>query len=278
MDKLKKILKYLSSSFLTLVLTTILIVEVLVLNLRIVVSENSIAKGLDSTNIIENVLNEDILSKLEIDKSDIKEVLENEYIKDTASKYISDVIRSAFGSEEFNINEEELKEFLNKTIDEYNKVSDNDISDSLRKEIMDSIDSDAIREFEDSINNANLNKEVNDTLKVIDYILYGNFTSVLLVIIIALVLLIALVNYSVYKWMPYVSVSTSISGVTMLFLGLTFSLVSIDSLGVLSIIKENLAENFLVTAIILIIISIALVLGHIYINKQINDKKEEQNI
>lgn len=277
MDKLKKILKYLASSFLTLVLTTILIVEVLVLNLRMVVSENSIAKGLDS-NIIQNILTEDILSELKIDKSDIKEVLENEYIKDTASKYISDVIRSAFGTEKLNINEEELKEFLNKTIDEYNKVSDNDISESLRKEIIDSVDSDAIREFEDSINNANLNKEVSDTLKVFNYILYGNFISVLLVIILVLVLLIAFVNYSVYKWMPYVSVSTSISGVTMLFLGLTFSLVSIDLLGVLSIIKENLAESFLITAIILIILSIALVLGYIYINKQINDKKEEQNI
>lgn len=277
MDKLKKILKYLSSSFFILVLTTILIVEVLVLNLRMVVSENSIAKGLDS-NVIENVLNEDVLSKLKIDESDIKKVLENEYIKDTASKYVSDVIRCVFGTEKLNINEEELKEFLNKTIDEYNKVSDNDISDSLREEIMDSIDSNAIREFENNINDVNLNKEVSDILKVFNYILYGNFISVLLVVIIVLVLLIALVNYSVYKWMPYVSVSTSISGITMLFLGLTFSLVSVDSFKVLTIIEENLARNFLISAIILIILSIILVLGYIYINRQINDKKEKQNI
>lgn len=288
---MKKILNGLGvfgSIILTIALSILIFIYVVVLNIKFVVSENGMANTLKKIDVVETLKSAEkgtmwedfnqLADTLNLSEEQFEQILNSAKVKEQIGSYIGEVLNSAFNDEEANLTKERMENFLNLVVDEYNKVSDIKISDAERQEIVDSFDEEMIANMNEEYGSINLVDTVSSEyvgyIKLADNLLFGNYTLILLVAIIAVIGMIALFRFSCYKWMPYVKMSTIISGSLMLIVGILLLIVPLQDMEIIIPLRNLLATRVFITSGILFILSVGLTVGKKYLKKYIDKKKE----
>lgn len=288
---MKKILNGLGifgSIILTLILSVLIFLYVVVLNIKFVVSKNGMANTFKKIDVVETLKStedgtmwEDFMQlaeSLDLSEEQFEKILNSDKVKEEVGSYIGEVLSSIFNDKEVNLTKEDMENFLNIAVDEYNKVSDTKISDTKRKEIINSFDEEMIKNMNEEFGSINLVETVApeyiEYVKLADNLLFGNYTLIMLALIILIIGLIALFRLSCYRWMPYVKTSTIISGSLMLIVGLLVLIVPLEDMEVIIPIRKLLATRIFITSAILFILSIGLSVGKKYLKKYIDKKKE----
>ena len=216
MRKILNIFGVLFSIILTIVLTAIVSGYAILMNVRSYVSQKGINKVLNSIDTVQMVkdansgkLWNDIVEhgkEINLSESQITEMLNSKTIKSEISYYINKVLVTITDNKKLTLTEKELRNLVNTAIDEYNNVSSKKITDSERKEILNSINDEVINSINDELSEVKLDID-HDDIGHVNKALFGNYHIYILIIIVTLILLIALLRFSYYKWMPYTAVS-----------------------------------------------------------------------
>lgn len=288
---MKKILNGLGvfgSIILTLILSGLIFLYVVVLNVKLVVSEKGMANTFKKIDVVETLKSvEDgkmwddfmqLAESLDLSEEQFEKILNSDKVKEQVGSYIGEVLGSAFNANKVNLTKEDMEKFLNMAVDEYNKVSDTKISDTERKEIINSFDEEMIANMNEEFGSINLVETVApeyvEYVKLTANLLFGNYTLIMLALIILIIGLIALFTFSCYKWMTYVMISTIINGSLILIVGLLVLVVPLEDMEIIILIRKLLATRIFITSTILFILSIGLSVGKKYLKKYINKKKE----
>ena len=273
---MKKILNFLGiigSIILTLILTNLISSYVVILNLKSLVSENGLANTLKQADIVEMIeTNEDstlkedlnqLAESLNLTEEQFEQIINNDKVKEQVGKYISEVLSASLSDKEVYLTKEDIETFFNVAVDEYNKISETKISEEDRKELIESFDEEMIGNMNEEFASINLTETVApeyvEYIKLANSIIFGNYSLIIMGLIIATIVLIALFRFSYYKWMPFVSVSTILNGITMLLIGILLFIVPLQELEIISPIKNLIATRVLITSGILFAISIILI-------------------
>lgn len=277
----------LGSVLLTIILSVLIFLYAVVLNVKSVVTEKGMANTFKNIDVVETLKSledetmwEDFMQlaeSLNLNEKQFEQILNNDKIKGQIGSYIGEVLSSAFNDKEVILTKEKLENFLNVAVDEYNKVSDTKISDTERKEIINSFDEEMIADMNEEFSSINLSETVDSEyvkyIEFIDNLLFGNYTLIMLSLIILIIGLIALFRFSCYKWMPYVKSSTIISGILMLIAGILILVIPLEDMEIIMPIRKLFATKIFITSGILFVLSIVLSIGKKYLKKYI-DKKD----
>lgn len=278
MKKTLNILGIIGSIFLSFVISILLIVLSLSIAFKNTISEKGIEKIIktNSTDTIKSLVTKEDLDSLSknsnINKEDLISILDSKELTKEISSFLSQIIKSTIKNEDVIITKEQMTSLINLTIDKYNNIAKEKITDEERNEIISSITSEKIKELNDEINNNNeLSKDIKETLKVFDFVLYGSFTTYLCIIITVLIIIIALFRYSYYKWLPYVSITFLSTGLITLLSSLLVDYMLVENIKILS---DTLTNNLLIISSIYILIAAFLLLAFYFLKKYIISKED----
>lgn len=276
------------SIILTLVLSVLIFIYAVILNIKSVVSEKGMAKTFKSIDVVETLKTTDdgtmwedfvqLGETLNLSKEQCEKIVNNDKFKEQMGRYLSKLLSSSLNNKEANLTKEEMKVFLNVVVSEYNKVNDQKISDTEREEIINLFGEEMINNINEELGSINLKEIVEPEyiqyIELVDNLLFGNYTLIILVLIIIVIGLIALFRFSYYKWISYVKVSTIISGFLMALVGIFILIVSLEDMEIIMPIRKLLATKVFITAGVLLVLSIGLSIGKIYLMKYIDKNNE----
>ena len=288
MKKFLNSLGVFGSIILTLVLSVLIFLYVVVLNIKFVVSENGMANTFRKIDVVETLKSTDdgvmwedfmqLAESLNLSEEQFEQILNSDKVKEQVGSYIGKVLSSTLNDKKFNLTKENIENFLNIAVDEYNKVSDTKINYTERKEIINSFDEEMIANMNEEFGSINLAETVAPEyvkyIELADNLLFGNYTLIMLALIILIIGIIALFRFSCYKWMPYVKISTIISGSLMMIVGLLILIIPLEEMEIIIPIRKLLTTRIFITSAILFILSIVLSIGKKYLKKYIDKKKK----
>ena len=288
MKKFFNDLGVLGSIILTLVLSVLIFIYAVILNIKSVVSEKGMANTFKKINVVETLKTvedgtmwEDFVQlgeTLNLSEEQFEQILNNDKVKEQVGTYLGEVLSSSLNNKKANLTKEEIGEFLNIAVSEYNKISDIKISDTERNEIINSFDEEMINNINEELGSINLKEIVEPEyiqyIELADNLLFGSYTLIILVLIIIVIGLIALFRFSYYKWISYVKVSTIISGFLMALVGILILIVPLEDMEIIMPIRKLLATKVFITAGVLLVLSIGLSIGKIYLMKYIDKNNE----
>lgn len=249
-----KIIKKIIVALLNILLIDLIIILVLNCTIKKLLVEELLIESFKQNNplISENVTNN---SPFVINNKVLEETLQDEEVKEMLGKFIDDVISNISKEEQENINIEELE----KKVIEYTKENRKELEEKTGVEITDEMinkasklldDGDVKKAFEQEINNYknNMTKEEKMALKFYDFITSKDLRTTIIILIIINILLIALLQKSIYKWIKNLSRAMYISGLSIVILGLAIKYL----ISTLTLLVIN-PKDILIIGIVLII-------------------------
>lgn len=267
------------SAILSICLAILIFIYVVLLNVKSVVSEKGLTKILKNINVVDvlkyiddGTIYEDFIElgdKLNLTENEFEDILNSDKVKEALGGFLSKVVSSTASDKKVNVTKEDVEDFLNITIDEYNKVSNIKISDYKINEIVGLFNEEMVNNLNESISEINIKENIDS--KYINYVefankvLFGNYTTIMLFLIIAIVVLISLFRFSYYKWIPYVVNSIRIPAILMLLIGLFLCMMPLNRIvmyQIIVMIKDLLINNIIITSIILFTIVFLLNIGY----------------
>lgn len=276
------------SVILTIVLTIFIFLYVVILNVKLTIGKNGMTNTFEKIDFVETlktaengVMWEDFMQlaeNLNLTEEQFEQILNSKDVKGQIGSYVEEVVSTMFSDEKVSITKEEMEDFLNVAVDEYNKVSDTKISDDERQEIINAIDDEMLDNMNDEFGSINLSEEIDSEyigyIKLVDNLLFGNYTLLMLGIIILIIALIGLCRFSWYKWMPYVKTSAIINAVLLTIIGILVMIIPMKDMEILIPIKNMFATKVFVSVALLILISVGLTLGKKSLVKLLSKKEE----
>lgn len=150
---MKKILNGLGvfgSIILTLILSCLIFIYGVILNIKSVVSEKGMANTFKSIDVVETLKTvedgtmwEDFMQlgdSLNLSEEQFEQILNSDKVKEHVGTYLGEVLSSSLNNKKANLTKEEIEDFLNIVVSEYNKISDTKISGTKRNEIINLFD------------------------------------------------------------------------------------------------------------------------------------------
>ncbi len=256
------------------------------MNLKYVVSESGLTSTLKRIDTVEFIksfddeaIEEDLnklATEINLTEDQLKQILNSNKIKELFGSFINKILISSFDDSKIDLTKDKIENFLNIAIDEYNKVSNTKISETERQKIINSIDDETITNINEELSSINFQEAVEPEyvkyIKLVENTLFGNYTLIILAVIIVIIGLIALFRFSLYKWMPYVKTSTIINGCLMLIIGILLLFIPLEDMEMFLLFKNVFVINIFITSLILFIISIILHIAKKQIIKNIDNK------
>lgn len=243
-----KIIKKIIIALLNILLIDLIIILVLNCTIKKLLVDELLIESFKQNNplISENVSNN---SPFIINNKVLEKTLEDEEVKEMLSEFIDDVINSISKEEQENINIEELE----KKVIEYTKEHRKELEDKTGVEITDEMineasklldDGDVKKSFEQEINNYknNITKEEKMALKFYNFITSKDLRTIIIILIIVNILLIAILQKSIYKWIKNLSRAMYISGLSIVILGLAIKYL----ISTLTLLVINPKEIFII--------------------------------
>ena len=243
-----KIIKKIIIALLSILLIDLIIILVLNCTIKKLLVDELLIESFKQNNplISENVSNN---SPFIINNKVLEKTLEDEEVKEMLSEFIDDVINSISKEEQENINIEELE----KKIIEYTKEHKKELEEKTGVEITDEMineasklldDGDVKKSFEQEINNYknNITKEEKMALKFYNFITSKDLRTIIIILIIVNILLIAILQKSIYKWIKNLSRAMYISGLSIVILGLAIKYL----ISTLTLLVINPKEIFII--------------------------------
>lgn len=289
MRKVLNVFGVLGSIILTFVLSVLIFLYAIILDIKLVVSENGIANTFKKIDVVETLKSSEngtawedfkqLADTLNLSEAQFEQILNSDKVKEQIGSYVGEVLSTTFNDKDATLTKEKMEKFLNIAIDEYNKVSDKKIDDTERGKIVNSFDEEMIENMNEELGSINLKDTVEpeyvEYIELIDNLLFGNYTLIMLIAIIIIIGLIALFRFSYYKWMPFVRTSTIISGSLILIVGILLMIIPLQDMEIIIPLRRVLATNIFITSALLFILSIGLTLSKKYLKRYIDKKCEE---
>lgn len=243
-----KIIKKIIIALLNILLIDLIIILVLNCTIKKLLVDELLIESFKQNNplISENVTSN---SPFIINNKVLEKTLEDEEVKEMLSEFIDDVISNISKEEQDNINIEELE----KKVIEYTKEHKKELEEKTGVEITDEMineaskllnDGDVKKSFEQEINNYknNITKEEKMALKFYNFITSKDLRTIIIILIIVNILLIALLQKSIYKWIKNLSRAMYISGLSIVILGLAIKYL----ISTLTLLVINPKEIFII--------------------------------
>lgn len=243
-----KIIKKIIIALLSILLIDLIIILVLNCTIKKLLVDELLIESFKQNNplISENVSNN---SPFIINNKVLEETLQDDEVKEILGKFIDDVISNISKEEQENINIEELE----KKVIEYTKEHKKELEEKTGVEITDEMineaskllnDGDVKKSFEQEINNYknNITKEEKMALKFYNFITSKDLRTIIIILIIVNILLIALLQKSIYKWIKNLSRAMYISGLSIVILGLAIKYL----ISTLTLLVINPKEIFII--------------------------------
>ena len=243
-----KIIKKIIIALLNILLIDLIIILVLNCTIKKLLVDELLIESFKQNNplISENVSNN---SPFIINNKVLEKTLEDEEVKEMLSEFIDDVISNISKEEQENINIEELE----KKVIEYTKEHKKELEEKTGVEITDEMineaskllnDGDVKKSFEQEINNYknNITKEEKIALKFYNFITSKDLRTIIIILIIVNILLIAILQKSIYKWIKNLSRAMYISGLSIVILGLAIKYL----ISTLTLLVINPKEIFII--------------------------------
>lgn len=243
-----KIIKKIIIALLNILLIDLIIILVLNCTIKKLLVDELLIESFKQNNplISENVSNN---SPFIINNKVLEKTLEDEEVKEMLSEFIDDVISNISKEKQENINIEELE----KKVIEYTKEHKKELEEKTGVEITDEMineaskllnDGDVKKSFEQEINNYknNITKEEKMALKFYNFITSKDLRTIIIILIIVNILLIAILQKSIYKWIKNLSRAMYISGLSIVILGLAIKYL----ISTLTLLVINPKEIFII--------------------------------
>jgi len=276
------------SIILTVILTILIFAYVVILNVKLTIGKNGMANTFKKIDLVETLKNaedgvmwEDFMQlaeDLNLTEEQFEKIINSKDVKEQIGGYVGELFSTIFSDKEVIITKERMEKLLNIAVNEYNEVSDTKISDNERQEIIAAFDDEMLANMNEEFGSINLIEDMNPEyiryIKLADNLLFGNYTLIMLGLIILIVVLIALCRFSLYKWMPYVKTSTIINAVLLTLIGALVMIIPMTDVEILVPIKYVLVTKIFISVALLIIISVGLIIGKKYLIKLISKRKE----
>lgn len=286
MKKFLNILGIIGSVILTVILTFLIFAYVLVLNVKIAVSKNGISNMLKNIDVVETLKSIDegdawedfkeLSNEIGLTEEQFEEILNSENIKDEIGNFINKIIDSVTSSSKITITKAELDNFINIAINEYNKVSEEKISENDKLEILNSLSPEIIEEINEELRDISFTEnDENDYVEIVNKTLFDNYSLIILLVIMLMILLIALFRFSYYKWIPYVVSSFMIVGLLTLLIAVGISYIPLNEIefgGMITHLITVINTRIYITAGILLLLSVALCITNKFIKSKIANK------
>ena len=243
-----KIIKKIIIALLNILLIDLIIILVLNCTIKKLLVDELLIESFKQNNslISENVSNN---SPFIINNKVLEETLQDDEVKEILGKFIDDVISNISKEEQENINIEELE----KKVIEYTKEHKKELEEKTGVEITDEMinetskllnDGDVKKSFEQEINNYknNITEEEKMALKFYNFITSKDLRTIIIILIIVNILLIAILQKSIYKWIKNLSRAMYISGLSIVILGLAIKYL----ISTLTLLVINPKEIFII--------------------------------
>lgn len=262
-----KILKTIAVVLLNLILFNLLMVFAISLNL-----ESMVKDGILKEIIKEEFLNDEIKSnssEITTDNEKINELLERPETQEIVDKYLDITIDSL--TDENKVSEVEIEKDMIKFLKENKELVKEKLDVEVTDEMINSVEKELENKelstvFKKSLTNAKetMPKEAKLILQAYNYLISLKFKLIIALFILIDILLIALLQSSVYKWLSSLGGSVVISGIGLLIMSLIVKIVVTS----FSNFKGFNLNSLTTTGFILIAIGIILI-----IVKKLLDKK-----
>lgn len=269
-----KILKSIITSFLTLILTILISVLIISITFKDLLIEDILYEGFKSTIINKdykerNTTLDDIITEEGVitDNDFVNEILESPEIKELVNKYLDKIITTIADE---NISVDELNEF-NLEQDMINYIKDNKevLSEKTGIEITDEMIEEASEKLEEidtkkivkqtvvNVRN-NLSPQEKQLLKAYNFITSSALKIYLIIGIVIILLLIAIIKKSLYKWIRNLSNAMTLAGIGTLIMSKGLEIIISKMLQVQETIKlesmSTLSMKVLICGVIVYII------------------------
>lgn len=231
----------------------------------------------------------DMANNVSISKEHVDAVINSDAVKELVSNYINHVVTYITTGEEKNISGAELTELVRNNIDTISSQAELNLSDSMKQNVVNGVE----RYADDIVILIPSPKVVTDSigdskLAVIQNLFNNQVKINLLLSLVGLTLLLMLLQFSWWRWLPWGSVSAVVIGIVSCILGLvTPSMIEglltdhneVTVLKLLNSFSDILSNNFYIIGCLLIFISFIMI--SIYVNvrhrfqqKEVNKAKE----
>lgn len=276
-----KILKSFLISFFTTLLTLILFVLGISLNLKYTITDTVgvvVKKGI-TENIVDTIAENSEMDKEEI-RTEINKVLEdNPTIKKTVEDCFDKAMDILNGKDIAELNlQNEIEKVINEnesTLKEYGIT----ITEEDKQEILDYVSSEEFNsQFNDSIKDIK-NEMPSYAVKIFNIfnlVISQTFKLTLICSVIILIILIALLKRSFYKWLPSFSVATIINGILYSTVFVLLEEILKNSEDIKISLSSFKLYGFIMIGLGILLIILNLVFKKINTKKQIDYKEEQE--
>lgn len=262
------------------IINTIMVIAICILILNI--TGKKVFYDLLYNNLFKPVVIEETktITKTEASNQDIAKVLENEETEKLINDYIDITMNelSSDGTVTVDIGES----FIN-YIKENKEVLEKELNVQILDEKLDEVKESPeyqqlIQEYKKAVEDSKnkLDSKEKGAIKGYNYAVSNNFRYLLIGIIVLCILLLGLIEKSVYKWMKNTSINTITSGIMVLLTSLLVQVIVDHTLAGKEIVFTT--KPMATASIITIVIGIALLIIYIIINKIIIKKEREENV
>lgn len=275
-----KILRKFLSFILGLVLSLLIGGLLLSFAIKSVIQEELIG-GAIKDNFIPVITNNTDIS--EEDKKAVEELFEDKEVNDMVNKMV-DEIMATMGSEDGEISQETIDSIFDYVIQNKDKLEEatgqkintEELEEVRKSEEFQNITQELTKSLNEST--AELDDTSKTAIKTYTYIVSNNFRLILIGGIVLDLLLIALVQWSLYNWMSTFGKALSTSGLTLIILYFLMNKV-IETLLAEQTITLNIdTSKVLYMGIITIIVGILLIVIKHIIDNIIKNKKDNMEI
>lgn len=275
-----KILRKFLSFILGLVLSLLIGGLLLSFAIKSVIQEELIG-GAIKDNFIPVITNNTDIS--EEDKKAVEELFEDKEVNDMVNKMV-DEIMATMGSEDGEISQETIDSIFDYVIQNKDKLEEatgqkintEELEEVRKSEEFQNITQELTKSLNEST--AELDDTSKTAIKTYTYIVSNNFRLILIGGIVLDLLLIALVQWSLYNWMSTFGKALSTSGLTLIILYFLMNKI-IETLLAEQTITLNIdTSKVLYMGIITIIVGILLIVFKHIIDNIIKNKKDNMKI
>lgn len=275
-----KILRKFLSFILGLVLSLLIGGLLLSFAIKSVIQEELIG-GAIKDNFIPVITNNTDIS--EEDKKAVEELFEDKEVNDMVNKMV-DEIMATMGSEDGEISQETIDSIFDYVIQNKDKLEEatgqkintEELEEVRKSEEFQNITQELTKSLNEST--AELDDTSKTAIKTYTYIVSNNFRLILIGGIVLDLLLIALVQWSLYNWMSTFGKALSTSGLTLIILYFLMNKI-IETLLAEQTITLNIdTSKVLYMGIITIIVGILLIVFKHIIDNIIKNKKDNMEI
>lgn len=257
-----KIIRKLITGLLDLILIDLIVILVLNCSLKTFLIDDLLIESFKSDSTLIKGESNSKSTPFGIDSEVLEETLEDEEVKELLNDFIEDIINSMSEDESENIDIDELE----KKVIEYTKNNKEEIKEKTGVEITDEMIDEASKklnegDLEKAINQEltnykkNMSKEEKIALKFYNIVTSEKLRMIIIVSIIINILLIALIQWSIYKWIRNLSRTMIVSGLSLIILSLGIKYL-ISTLTLLVIIPKDILTIGIIIMVFGIIINI----------------------